>query len=74
MQVVYTVSIPGIILWAFGVPFLAFYMLKRFLKQMSDAEFHSDPAIYNQLQKRFKLRLGFLTQGYTDEYYYWEVV
>ena len=47
MQVVYTVSIPGIILWAFGVPLLAFYMLKRFLKQMADAEFHSDPAIYN---------------------------
>ena len=74
MEVVYSVSAPGIILWAFGVPLLAFYMLKRFLKQMSDAEFHSDPAIYNQLQKRFKLRLGFLTQGYTEEYYYWEVV
>ena len=23
---------------------------------------------------RFKLRLGFLTQGYKEEYYYWEIV
>ena len=47
LQVVYSVSAPGLILWAFGVPLLGFVMLKRFLKQMADAEFHSDPTIHN---------------------------
>ena len=37
-------------------------------------EYHSDPRVYNDLYARFKLRLGFLTQGYKDKYYYWHVI
>ena len=49
-------------------------LMKRFLKSLEETRFHSDPKIYNDLHARFKLRLGFLTQGYVDEYYYWEIV
>ena len=72
--VIYAISIPGLIIWAFGLPLLGFYLTRRFLHQLRESEFHSDPRIYNNLQARFKLRLGFLTQGYEDRYYYWEVV
>ena len=72
--ILYTVSLPGLTLWAFGIPLLALYLIKRFRRELAENEFHSDSRIYNNLFKRFKLRLGFLTQGYVEEYYYWEVV
>lgn len=74
MKIFYTVSVPGLILWAFGVPILALFLIKRFRKTLEDNEYHSNRKIYDDLFKRFKLRLGFLTQGYEDEHYYWEVV
>ena len=74
LQIVGYVSYPGLLLWAFGVPLLGYFMLKRFLKQIKDSEYHSDPRIINKLRERFKMRLGFLTQGYTEEFYYWEIV
>ena len=73
-EIIFSVSIPGLILWAFGIPFLGLFMLKRFLRKLEELEFHSDPKIHKNLMARFKLQLGFLTQGYTDEYYYWEIV
>ena len=30
--------------------------------------------IYRNMYKRFKMELGFLIQGYEDEYYYWEII
>ena len=30
--------------------------------------------MHNYLTHRFRIRLGFLTSGYTDDYYYWEIV
>ena len=30
--------------------------------------------VYKALYKRFRMRLGFLTSGYKDEFYYWEIV
>ena len=62
------------ILWAFGVPLLALFLVKRFRWQLADNEFHTNRKIYDNLYKRFKLRLGFLTQGYEEEYYYWQVI
>ena len=59
--ITFLVTFPGLILWAFGMPILGFFMLKRFMKTLKDNEFHSDPSVMRNLTMRFKLRLGFLT-------------
>ena len=74
LDVVYSISIPGLIFIAFGIPFLGLFLLRRSLRNLKDAEFHSDPKIHGNMYKRFRLQLGFLTQGYEDDYYYWEIV
>ena len=74
MIIFYTVSVPGLILWAFGVPFLAMFLIRKQRQVLASNEFHSDPKYYKELYERFKLRLGFLTQGYEDKYYYWQVI
>jgi hypothetical protein len=30
--------------------------------------------MHEDLMRRFKMRLGFLTAGYDDTFYYWEIV
>ena len=74
LQIVFFISTPGLIIWAFGIPFLGLFLVRRFLHQITQVQFHSDPKILSTLQARFKLQLGFLTQGYQDEFYYWEIV
>ena len=74
LQIVYSVALPGLILYAFGMPFLGLALTKRFRKKIEAVEFHSDPKIKMNLEARFKLQLGFLTNGFHDEYYYWEIV
>ena len=69
-----TLSIPGLILWAFGIPFMGLKALNKFLHDLKDVKTHSDPLVYKRLHQRFRLRLGFLTSGYKKEYYYWEIV
>ena len=69
-----TISLPGLVIWAFGMPFLGLYLVKRAKRNLEALEFHSDPVIYNNMRDRNKLRLGFLTQGYEKDYYYWEIV
>ena len=49
-------------------------MVKKSRADLAALEFHSDPAIYSSLRDRNKLRLGFLTQGYEENYFYWEIV
>ena len=56
------------------MPLLGLYLVVKFSKLLEDNEYHSDPTIYKQLLARFKLRLGFLTQGYKPEYFYWEII
>jgi len=72
--VVFSISIPGLVLWAFGMPLLGLFLVRRSRMNLAALEFHSDPSIYNNLRDRNKLRLGFLTQGFEDEFYYWEIV
>lgn len=74
MIVIYAVSIPGLLLWALGVPFLGLYLVKKFRRELEAIEYTIDPKHHRNLMARFKLRLGFLTQGYREEYYYWEIV
>ena len=68
------ISVPGILLWAFGIPYFFLKRLQVFLSDIEGAKTHSDPKVLEALQQRFRLRLGFLTSGYQEEYYYWEVV
>ena len=68
------ISIPGLAFWAFGIPLFFAWSLRRFLEDLEEAKLHSDPKEYETLQHRFRLRLGFLTSGFVDEFYYWEVV
>ena len=73
LHIMLFVSIPGLIIWAFGMPFLGFVQIKRQRKQLEDAEFMSKFSVYQNLENRHTLRLGFLTQGYKSEFYYWEI-
>ena len=70
----WAISLPGLSLWAFGMPFLGLYLIRRARYKLASLEFHSDPTIYNTMQARNKLRLGFLTQGFEAKFYYWEIV
>lgn len=74
MTVIYFVAIPGLVCWAFGMPLLGFCCNRRFLAKMEDSKFYSDPKIYNNMKARFRMRLGFLTQGYKEEFPHWEIV
>lgn len=53
-------------MWAFGMPFLGLYLIRRARYKLASLEFHSDPSIYNTMRARNKLQLGFLTQGFED--------
>ncbi len=61
LKVIYSISIPGLLLWAFGIPFLGLYLIRRSRRVLQAAEFNSDPVIYKNLSARMSLRLGFLT-------------
>lgn len=74
LNIIYAISIPGLFCWAFGVPILGLVTMRHFLKEIASKKFLSDPKFSNDLHKRFKLRLGFLTQGYKEELYFWEIV
>ena len=68
------VSIPALLGWAAGIPIYAGYKLKQNIKLLKSIKKHSEGNAHEDLIHRFKMRLGFLTAGYDDEYYYWEIV
>ena len=41
---------------------------------MNSTKVLSNPTHFVNMQDRFGLRFGFLTSGYRNEYYYWEVL
>mmetsp|Transcript_38055 Transcript_38055/g.49971 ORF Transcript_38055/g.49971 Transcript_38055/m.49971 type:complete len:151 (-) Transcript_38055:13-465(-) len=47
LNVVFSISIPGLFLWAFGMPLLGLYLVRRSRHDLAALEFHSDPCIYN---------------------------
>lgn len=67
-------SIPGIILWAFGIPILGFFYIRSFRREVADHEHSTKPMLKRILAARLRLCCGFLTLGYEDKYYYWEIV
>ena len=68
------VSIPALLSWAVGIPIYALIKLRKNLQVLGAIKKHSEGKVHEDLMKRFKVRLGFLTSGYHDEYYYWEIV
>ena len=74
LEILFGLSIPGLFLIAFGMPFLGFYLIRRSRYKLEGLEAFSDPNIYLKQKVRNKLRLGFLTHGFLDKYYYWEIV
>ena len=67
------VSIPGLIFWAFGIPFYALIELMKFNGGVEDSKINSNPSVHTGMADRFGLRFGFLSSGYQNKYYYWEV-
>lgn len=57
---VLVVALPGIIIWSIGTPWCIFIYLRKVRKQLH--------------MTRFKLKLGFLYNGYRETIYFWEFV
>ena len=68
------VSLPGLLLWAAGIPIFALIRLKKNIQELNAIRAHSAGKKHEDLMRSFKIRLGFLTSGYEDSYYYWEIV
>ena len=67
-----TVSLPGMIAWVLGIPLYALRKLctnKKELLKLKDIAGKQ----HEYLLRRFKIRLGFLTAGYSDDYFFWEI-
>ena len=73
-MIILTVSIPGLIAWAIGIPVYAMIKLFGNVKKLRDIQKFSAGKQFDDLQRRFKVRLGFLTAGYSDTYFYWEII
>ena len=69
------VAMPGLIFWAFGIPlfFLGRLIILR-NAVVEQAKLLENVQKQNRLAHRFRIRLGFLTSGYREEYFYWEII
>lgn len=68
------VSVPGLLVWALGIPFFALQQLLSFSKLRDSYKAYSNPSHYNSMSDRFELKFGFLTSGYQEKFYFWEVL
>ena len=68
------VSGPGLLLWAFGIPLFFLWRLRRRRYELHQVWLAGDHISYDAEVKRFRMQLGFLTSGYIDKFYYWEIV
>lgn len=74
LLIILCVSMPFGLAWAVGIPLYALRKLKTSMEALIKMkEFASEKQI-EDLKRRFRVRLGFLTAGYSDEYFYWEIV
>ena len=73
---VLSVSVPGLVVWALGIPVFALYRLSKNLKNLIKIKHFigDNTKTYDDLLHQFKIRLGFLTAGYQEAYFYWEIV
>ena len=47
--IMWTISIPGLICYAFGIPLLGLYALRKFKQTLAEAKLHSDPMVYKNM-------------------------
>ena len=69
-----TVSLPGIVGWALGLPALGLFYIRHFRQKVAERAYSTKPLEKRELVARLRLCCGFLTIGYEDRFYYWEVV
>ena len=74
LLIVLTVSVPGLIAWAAGIPVFALFKLFTNVKALDKIKKFTKGKQHKDLMRSFKVRLGFLTAGYRDEVFYWEIV
>ena len=73
---VLTVSVPGLLAWAAGIPIYALVKLFHNVGHLEKIKKFTEGkgTQHDELRRSFKVRLGFLTAGYADKYFYWEIV
>ena len=73
-MIILTVSLPGLIAWAAGIPIYALVKLSRNMEDLAELKKAAAGKSFEDLQRSFNIRMGFLTAGYGDDYFYWEIV
>ena len=68
------VSLPGIFAWAIGIPAYALRKLVVNVKHLAAIKEKAAGKQHEDLLRSFRVRLGFLTAGYSDDFYYWEII
>ena len=68
-----TVSLPGLIAWVIGIPLYALWKLQSNMVALLKIKEFSSGKQHEDLLRRFKVRLGFLTAGYDDKFFFWEI-
>ena len=74
LLMILAVSIPGLILWAAGIPIFAIIKLFKNIGELNKIKTFTEGKQHEDLKRSFKIRLGFLTVGYHEKYFYWEIV
>ena len=68
------ITIPGLLAWAIGIPAYAMWKLRWNIDKLNNIKKFSEGKEHEDLMRSFRIRLGFLTAGYDDKYYFWEIV
>lgn len=74
LAIVLFVSVPGLIAWAAGIPIYALIKLFKNVGHLEKIKKFTAGKQHEDLLRSFRVRLGFLTAGYDDKYFYWEIV
>lgn len=74
LLILLAVSLPGLIFWAAGIPAYAMWKLFKNVAALEAIKEKATGGGFEDLMRSFKVRLGFLTAGYDDKFFYWEIV
>ena len=73
LLMILTVSLPGGVAWVLGIPLFALRKLYSNMAALLKIKEFSAGKQHEDLLRRFKVRLGFLTAGYDDRFFFWEI-
>ena len=74
LLMILTVSVPGLIVWAIGIPVFALCKILRNIEKLRYIRKMKIALRSEAVIMKHKVRLGFLTSGFDNRYYYWEIV